>query len=173
MGFKGIETVQSFNRIQNRVLVENSGVNVTGPERVRKGTLISQVEDQTDLGGKLKEDTIGDQKNILSTSSGLWSSQKIRLEGKGPSEVSLIKKKKFVVEGKASSGPDLKGSVSPLIKLDYEIKMNGPSVEKDPVEDMAMVCSSQLVVLLSSKKSNPRNWKRMVREKKVKLNSNQ
>ncbi|KAK4844804.1 hypothetical protein QYF36_024599 [Acer negundo] len=109
------QQIEGNSKIQSRVLVKRSGVNAVGSEKVKNDTLISQVEDQTDSVGELKEDDIGTHTNILSSSSGLGSSQVYGLGLKGPSEEPVLNKKKFVAEGKVSFGPGLEVLVAYLM----------------------------------------------------------
>ncbi|TXG53061.1 hypothetical protein EZV62_022230 [Acer yangbiense] len=135
--------LKSNSKVQSRVFKERSGVNEVGLEKVGNGSLISQVVGLTDSVREPKEDVIGTHTNILSTLSGLGSSQVHGLRLKGPSEETQLNKKKSVVKGKESSGPGLEVKIAPDIFLS------------------------------SPKKSNTKNWKRLAREKKVEFNLNQ
>ncbi|KAK4851792.1 hypothetical protein QYF36_018456 [Acer negundo] len=135
------------------------------------GSLISQAIVQTDSDGRLKEDGYENHTNILSSSSGLESAQVLGLDFKGPSKKSLLNQIKSVAEEKDCSGLGLKVVDAPVIKLGPALNLISPIVVDDHIDEMAMVCSSQPVEILSLKNSVIRNWKRLARGKNVELNS--
>ncbi|KAI9185238.1 hypothetical protein LWI28_005553 [Acer negundo] len=128
-------------------------------------------ERDTDSDGRLKEDGYENHTNILSSSSGLELAQVLGLDFKGPSKKSLLNQIKSVAEEKDCSGLGLKVVDAPVIKLGPALNLISPIVVDDHIDEMAMVCSSQPIEILSLKNSVIRNWKRLARGKNVELNS--
>ncbi|TXG72530.1 hypothetical protein EZV62_001109 [Acer yangbiense] len=99
----------------------------------------SKVEGPTDTVRDPKENTIGTHTNILSTLSGLRSSQFHGLRLKGPSEEAQLNNKKSVVEGKEIYGLGLNVIIPTDCKFGPALKPDGPSIASDPIEEMAML----------------------------------
>ncbi|TXG51459.1 hypothetical protein EZV62_023983 [Acer yangbiense] len=137
--------IKGHSKVQSRGLEERSGVNEVCLQKLRTGSWISQVESPTD------------------TFHGL------RLEG--PTDEDKFTNKKSVVVGKEVSGPGLNVRISNESESGPALKPDGPIIESDPIEEMAMVCSSQPVIQTSPKKTNTRNRKRLAKAKKSEINS--
>ncbi|KAK0576237.1 hypothetical protein LWI29_034609 [Acer saccharum] len=158
---------EGISVVQSSLLEERRKVNEEGQQKLRFGSLISQLEIPTDTVMESKKKTIGSHPKNLTILSGPGSSQihGLRIEGP-PTEPKIDNNKKLIVEDNEYIRPGLIESGSNVNEPGSIGISARPLVENVLNEELAMVCSTQSDMQTSPKRANTRNWKRLAREKK-------